>query len=406
MKYIYVLADGAADWPIASLQNKTPLAAAKKPLWDALAAGGKVGLVKTLPEGFPVSSEVANLSVLGYPPQEFYTGRSSLEALCLKVPMAENDVTLRVNFVTFSAADRFEDRILEDYCGGEISVADGAAVIGDLAAALDSEILKLYAGLAFRNVLLWKDGPRQICYHQPHDIMGKRVGDFLPQGDGADLVIDYMERACQLLAAHPYNVARAQARLPQANGLWLWGPGTPPSLEPFQARYGLKGGVICGVDLIRGIGLAAGMDILHLHSATGDVVTDFRGKGEIAAAYLKGGGEFVFIHIEAPDEAGHQNKLDKKLAAVERIDGETIPALLRCLDEIGDDYRLMVSPDHATPLATRTHSAEPVPFLIFDSRHHRRGSHFCFSEESAKARGLFFDSGPALFKAFLDPNFY
>lgn len=406
MKYMLVLADGMADWPIDSLGGKTPMQAAKKPHMDAMAHGGKVGLVTTVPDGFAPGSDVANLSMLGYPPQEFYSGRSSLEALCLGIDMGAADVTLRANLVAMSDEERFQDKTLLDYCGGEVSDADAAVLIADVAKALDSEDLQLHHSVAFRNILHWRQGQNTIKYAQAHDIMDQKVAEHLPRGEGADKMIDYMVKASAILRDHPYNVERRAKGLPEANALWLWGPGTTPKLSPFQERYGLKGGIVSGVDLVRGIGIGADMDILWLHSATGSVVTDFRGKGEIAAAYLKGGGQFVYVHVEAPDESGHQAKLDHKIAAIERIDGETIPALLRAMEDLGEDYRVMVAPDHPTPLAIRTHTNESVPFVIFDSRHHKLDGSVCHSEALAKERGLKFDSGRELLQAFLDPEFY
>ncbi len=406
MKYILLLADGMADWPIPELDGKTPMAVANKPWINRLAGAGKTGLCQTVPDNFSPGSDVANLSVLGYPPSQFYKGRSSLEAISAGVTMGDSDVSLRANLVTLSDEEKFEDKRLLDYCGGEITTADAGLVVKDLQDQLDTEYLELYPSVAFRNILLWKEGPTDLHFTPAHEITGRSVSEYLPQGDRSQVALDYMKKAHEILKNHPYNLEKIAKGEAPANGIWLWGLGTKPILPSFQERYGLKGGIMSGVDLIRGIGIAAKMDILYLHSATGGVVTDFLGKGQMAAAYLKGGGDFVFVHVEAPDESGHQNKRDMKIKAIESIDGMTLPAILKALKEIGDDYRILVMPDHATPLEIRTHSREAVPFALFDSRHHEIGEPVIHDEARAKAQGLTFPDGESLLRAFFDPDFY
>lgn len=405
MKYVFILADGMADWPRPELEGKTPMTVAAKPHINAMAGGGIVGLCQTVPAEFSPGSDVANLSVLGYPPAEFYKGRSSLEAVSAGVLMRAGDVTLRANLVHISEEDDFNAKTMLDYSAGEIESADAAELIGVVAAELNDEKLALWPGISFRNILQIHEAADDTTYRPAHDILGQRLGDNLPQGPWAEAAVAYMKRAHEILSKHPYN----EGRQIKANGLWLWGPGTKPALPSFAERYGLHGGIISGVDLLRGIGISAGMDVLYLSTATGGVETDFRGKGELAAAYLKGGGEFVFVHVEAPDESGHQGRLDKKVAAIERIDQETLPPILAALEALGEDWRMVVMPDHATPLEIRTHARDAVPFMIFDSRYHKLDNPVVHDEAYAKAcaekNDLLLPDGQSLMKKFLDLNF-
>ena len=406
MKYIFILADGMADWPLDELGGKTPMAVADKPHINAMAAGGISGLCQTVPAEFSPGSDVANLSVLGYPPAEFYKGRSSLEAVSAGVFMRLGDVTLRANLVQLSDEEDFLDKRMLDYSGGEIASADAAELIAAVAADLDDESCELYPGISFRNILLLHNAQDDTTYRPAHDILGQRLGDNLPQGPAAAPMLAYMQKAHQILQRQPYNLQRqAEGKIP-ANALWLWGPGVKPVLPSFQQRYGLKGGVVSGVDLIRGIGMSAQMDILYLSSATGGVVTDFAGKGEIAAAYLQGGGDFVFVHVEAPDESGHQGQLAKKISAIERIDKETITPILAAMQAMEEDYRMLVMPDHPTPLAIRTHARDAVPFVLFDSRHHSLDTTVVHDEARAAAQGLHLANGQELMAKFLDLDFY
>lgn len=406
MKYVFVLADGMADWPIDELDGNTPMTVADKPHINAMAAGGITGLCQTVPPQFSPGSDVANLSVLGYPPAEFYTGRSSLEAASAGVLLRPGDVTLRANLVHISDEADFADKRMLDYSGGEIASEDAAELIRAVAAELNDEHMELYPGISYRNILLLHDAEDATVYRPAHDILDQRLSYNLPQGPWAEAAVRYMQRAHDILRRHPYNIERVRQGKTPADALWLWGPGTRPALPSFSERYGLKGGVVSAVDLIRGIGISAGMDILYLSTATGGVVTDFRGKGELAAAYLKGGGEFVFVHIEAPDESGHQNLLDKKISAIERIDQETIPPILNALAALGEDYRIIVMPDHATPLAIRTHARDAVPFMIFDSRYHTMDGSVVHDEARAGEQGLLLPDGQSLMQRFLDPDFH
>lgn len=384
MKYIILLADGMADQPLAELGGLTPMARADKPHINALAGGGICGLCRTIPPGLAPGSEVANMAILGYPPQKFLRGRSALEALALGIELTDEDLTLRANLVTLSDGGAFGERRLLDYSGGNIGTAAAADLFARLAAELDDEQARLFAGNGFRGILRWRRASA-CSYQAAHDIMGQRLADNLPQGAGAEQAAAYMERAAAILAAAPYNQRRRAAGLPQANGLWLWGAGRRPKLPDFYELHGLHGAMMAGADLLKGLGLAAGLEVLELPTATGGVVTDFAGKGERAAAYLLAGGDFVFVHIEAPDEAAHQGDLAAKISAIERIDRETLPPILEALRAAGEDFRLLVMPDHATPVRLKTHTAEPTPFLLFDSRKHRPVDGGAFDERSAAA---------------------
>lgn len=406
MKYIFILADGMADRPYEGFGGKTAMHVADKPNINAMAAGGITGLCQTVPAEYSPGSDVANLSVLGYPPSEFYKGRSSLEAISAGVPLGEGDLTLRANLVTLSDEENFEDKKLLDYCGGEVTTADAAKLIADVQKALDDETFSVHPSVSFRNILLWHGGATDMQFKPAHTIMGQRLGDNYPTGSMADQALDYMKKAHEILKEHPYNKEKVAKGEYPANALWLWGPGVKASLPSFEERYGLKGGVISGVDLIRGIGISAGMDICYLASATGGVETDFRGKGDLAAAYLKGGGDFIFVHVEAPDESSHQGKADMKLNAIHKIDQETIPPIIEACKAMGEDYRIIVSPDHATPLELRDHSREPIPFVIFDSRYHKMDGSVIHDEENAKKSGIFFEDGKSMLAKFLDPTYY
>lgn len=398
MKYLILLADGMADRPLAELGGLTPMAAARKPNINALAVGGICGLCRTVPPGMTPGSEVANMAILGYPPQEFLRGRSALEALGAGIDLADGDMTLRANLVTLSDGADFGGRRLLDYSAGDIAEEDAAGLFALLADRLDDEQAQLFAGRGFRGILRLKRAAARD-FRAAHDIMGERLADNLPQGAGAAWAIAYMERAAEILAEAAYNKRRLAAGLMPANGLWLWGAGRRTELPDFQRCYGFCGTMIAGADLLKGIGRAAGLEVLELPTATGGVVTDFAGKGRLAAEYLLSGGEFAFVHIEAPDEASHQGDLAAKMNAIERIDRETLPPILQALRQAGEDFRLLIMPDHATPVRLRTHTAEEVPFLLFDSSLHRPGEGGCFAENAAPAvRVDAADMLPLLFK--------
>lgn len=384
MKYIIVLADGMADLPQTELGGLTPMAWAKKPMMNALAAAGQVGLCRTVQADEEPGSDVANLAILGYAPKRYLRGRSGLEAAALGVPVAADEMTLRVNLVTLGEGDVWAERRLLDYSAGEIGGAEAAELFNLLAENLDDDNGRIFAGNGFRGI--WRGRYAGECsFAAAHDIMGEKIAENLPKGANAEKFARYMERAAEILAGAEVNKRRRAAGKPCANGVWLWGAGRPMALPDFGAKWGVQGAVVAGASLIKGIARAAGLRLLHLPTATGAVETDFAGKGRIALEYLLGGGEFAFVHIEAPDEAGHQGDVAAKLGAIERIDAETLTPLVQGLVAAGEDFRLVVMPDHATPVHLRTHTHGAVPLLLFDSRRDElaTASDYVFEEKSA-----------------------
>lgn len=393
MKYAVVLADGMADYPVQELGGKTPLAYAHTPHMDGLAVGGTVGLVRTVPDGFPPGSDVANLSVLGYDPRECYTGRAPLEAASMGVDLGAEDVAFRCNLVTLSRNEPYAAKKMLDYSAGEISSEEAREIIAAVQKRLGSDTLTFYPGVSYRHLMVWRGGPPDTVLTPPHDISGRVVGDYLPQGEGAGTLRGLMEESARFLPEEPVNRRRKAGGGNPANSIWFWGQGRRPQLALFKHRFGFGGSVIAAVDLIRGIGAVAGMRVPVVPGATGNIHTNYLGKTRAALAELADGQDFVFIHVEAADEAGHQGDLHAKVRAIEKIDAGVVGELLRGLHGGHPDWRLMVLPDHPTPLSLRTHTAEPVSFVIADSRTPADGPGKGFSEEAARNTGLFFAAG-------------
>ena len=401
MKYIVVLGDGMADYPIQTLGGKTPLQYAKKPNIDALAKQSEIGLCRTVPEGFKPGSDVANLSVMGYNPKDCYTGRSPLEAVSIGIDLAATDVTLRCNLVTLTDEEAYEDRRMLDYSAGEISTQEARELITYLKKHFDSERFTLYSGVAYRHCLVVKNGVTGNDLTPPHDITDKPIRDHLPKGPLGEKYLDMMKRSAELLRSHPINKARIAAGKRPANSVWFWGEGTKPSLENFQTKFGKKGGVISAVDLVKGIGILAGMKIIDVPGATGNYDTNFAGKAQCALDELLGGLDFVYIHMEAPDECGHQGDIAHKVYSIEQIDEKVVKRLAEGLKAANEDFRILLCPDHPTPIAVRTHVSDPVPYLLYDSRKAVGGSD-SYDEESAKNTGVFVEKGWQLMKKLLE----
>lgn len=401
MKYILVLGDGMADWPIEALGGKTPLEAATKPIMDALSKKASLGMVHTVPQGMPAGSDVANLSVFGFDPKLYYTGRSPLEAISMGLKLGKEDTALRCNLVTLSEEPRYDEKTMVDYSSGEITTQESTELMKAVAQELNREGLSFYPGISYRHCLIWKNGPLDIKLTPPHDISGRKIGDYLPQGPGADLALKLMERSGAILRNHPVNQKRIEKGLNPATSIWLWGQGKKPSVPLFVEKYGLCGSVISAVDLIKGIGIASGMKSVDVEGATGNIHTNFRGKAKAALNELKQGRDFVYIHIEAPDECGHQGQLKEKIRSIELIDSEVLEPLIKGLEGL-DDYRLMILPDHPTPLATRTHCGEPVPFMIYDSRYQQvTDPEAVYTEAFARTSGVSIREGHTLMDRFL-----
>ncbi|ACA59570.1 cofactor-independent phosphoglycerate mutase [Candidatus Desulforudis audaxviator] len=401
LKYLVLVGDGMADEPRPELDGMTPLQYARTPHMDLVAACGEIGQVRTVPAGYQPGSDVANLSVLGYDPQKYYTGRAPLEAVSMGIDLQERDVAFRCNLVTLTDAEPYEEREMVDYSAGEISTAEARELILFLDRELGSEALRFYPGVSYRHLLVWREGPVETRLTPPHDIPGMEVRAHLPAGVGDGVLKSLMVRSAELLAGHPVNRARRQRNERTANSIWFWGQGRRPALPPFRDLFGLQGAVISAVDLIKGIGLCAGLESIEVEGATGTIHTNFRGKAVAALNALASGADFVLIHVEAPDEASHHGDLETKIRAIEEIDQRVLGEVLRGARDIGP-LRIMVLPDHPTPLRTRTHSADPVPFAILregtgGGRKAERG----FDEVSAARSGVYFRIGCKLMPYFI-----
>jgi len=401
MKYVVILMDGAADYRIAALDNKTPLQYANTPVINYLARHGKVGMVKTIPDGIAPGSDVANLSVMGYDPKRYYTGRSSLEAVSMGINLSESDVTFRCNLVTLSGEDAYTDKVMIDYSAGEISAEEAKILINDIKKELQTKEINFFPGISYRHVIVWKNGPYEFILTPPHDILDKKITKYLPKGLRKDTILDMMIKSSRLLKNHPVNKKRIQRGLNPANSIWIWGEGKKPRLDLFYKKYKLEGSIISAVDLIKGIGICAGLKSVDVKNATGNINTNFRGKADAAVAELKNGQDFVYIHIEAPDECSHQGDIEKKVRSIEIIDEKVIRTVKEALDKQGEDYRILILPDHRTPIKLRTHTSEPVPFLIYDSTNITDNPSSSYDEIFAEKTGLYFDEGYKLIDYFI-----
>lgn len=393
MKYVVILGDGMADFPQNALGGKTPLQVAKKPNIDALAPFSEVGLAKTVPCGMKPGSDVANLSVLGYNPLLGYTGRSPLEAASIGIDLKDTDVTARANLVTLSEDGEYEGKTIIDYSAGEISTAEAKELISFLAKELNDQKYSLYSGVSYRHCLVIDNGKIAGDLTPPHDITGKGIKDYLPKGEEGAKYLEFMKRSYQLLKDHPINLKRKAEGKNPANSLWFWGEGTKPSIENFEKKFGLKGGVISAVDLLKGIAILAGMQVIEVEGATGKYDTNFLGKAKACLKALQSGLDFVYIHMEAPDECGHQGDLEHKIYSIEQIDEKVVKTIVDGLKEMGEDFAILIAPDHPTPIATRTHCADPVPYLIYNSKKKENGKARCYDEEQATKSGVYLENG-------------
>ena len=400
MKYVVLLCDGMADYPVEELGGKTPMQAAHKPNMDALARKSRVGLVKTVADHLKPGSDVANLSVLGYDPSECYTGRSPLEAGSIGIDMKPTDVSFRCNLVTLSDEPEYADKTILDYCADDISTEEAKILVEYLAENLDNEEFKLYSGVSYRHCLIWDNGTLQIgTLTPPHDITGKPIKDHVPTHPNAAKLYAMMVKSYELLKDHPVNLARIERGQRPANSMWLWGEGVRAQLSPFEQKFGVKGSMISAVDLLKGIGKFSGMNVVSVEGATGYIDTNFEGKAQAALRELEQGQDFVYIHVEAPDECGHRHEIENKVKSIESIDSRILKLLLEGMEQY-EDYRILVVPDHPTPLALRTHTNDPVPYFIYQKSKEQPGVE-CFSEESAANTGIRIDIGHLLMEEFL-----
>ena len=400
MKYVVVLCDGMADYPVPALGGKTPMMVAKKPHIDALAAKAEVGLVRTVAPGLKPGSDVANMSVLGFDPHRFYTGRSPLEAASIGIDMKDSDVSLRTNLVTLSdKGESFAAKVIEDYCADDISTEEARQLIEAVQAAFGGGEYDFYTGVSYRHCLIWHGGTTELGnMTPPHDITGKVIGPHLSTAETARPLLEMMEKSFDLLKDHPVNKARVAAGRRPANCIWLWGEGKRPALQPFEALYGIKGGMVSAVDLLKGIANCAGMEVAEVPGATGYIDTDFEGKAK-AALDLLTRNDLVYVHFEAPDECGHRNEPENKVKAIEMIDSRVLPILEEGLEQY-EDYKILLLPDHPTPIVTRTHASDPVPYLLYQKSAPKTGVD-TINEETAKATGIYMENGPAMMPHFL-----
>lgn len=389
MKYIIVLSDGMAGRLLEELGGKTTLEAADTPNFDRLAEKAEIGLASMVPEGMAPGSDTANLSVMGYDPKNYYTGRSPLEALSIGVDMAADDVSFRCNLVTLTEdGGAYEDQKIIDHSSSEISTEDSTVLLEALKEGLKREGYEFYAGTSYRHLLIWKHG-KVLELTAPHDILTKTVGEYLPK----DLVLlDMMKKSYEILKDHPINVERKKQGLNPANSAWFWGAGTRPALASFEEKTGKKGVMISAVDLLKGIAVGADMDRIIVEGANGGLHTNYEGKADAAIhALLEDGYDFAYVHVEAPDEMGHMGSMTDKITAIENVDGRVVARITEAMDRSGEDYRLMILPDHPTPICVRTHTSEPVPYMIYDSRKAIDGIHTYNEKEAAKSTCIWKD---------------
>lgn len=382
MKYIVIIGDGMADRPLPELSGKTPLQKAFKPNMDRLAREGIIGKIRTVPHGFHPGSDIANLNILGYDPQIFYSGRAPLEAASIGITLKDDDVAYRCNLVTLSHDKDRSTVFMEDYSGGHISTEEARDLINEINSKLGTDRISFYTGVSYRHIMVWNSGAADIECTPPHDITGKLILDYLPVGSGEDVLREMMIRASEILEGHPVNRDRVKRGDKPANSIWLWGQGRKLNLPSFRQKYGIDGALVSAVDLMKGIAIGAGFEILNVPGITGYLDTNYVGKAEAALKALERV-DIAYIHVEAPDEAGHSGNYIDKIKAIEDFDAFVVGNVLRGMEAF-DEYRILILPDHATPIEIKTHSDEPVPFVIYDSRTERNNENASFDESIAE----------------------
>lgn len=397
MKYIVILGDGMADEPIDALGGKTPLACAETPVMDELASKGEMGMVQNVPAGMAPGSDVANLSVMGYNPAVCYSGRSPLEALSVGVAMEPTDIVLRCNIVTLTEEEPYAEKTILDHSSGEISTADADILMDAIRENFNSDEFQYYTGTSYRHITIWKNGVMPQL-EPPHDHLTQVIGPYLPQ---EPKLRSMMEKSFAILNTHPLNLERAAKGKNKANSLWFWGAGTKPSLQSFTEKTGLKGAMVSAVDLLKGIAVGAGMKVYQVPGATGSIDTNFEGKAQAAIdALTKDGCDFVYVHVEAPDEMGHQGLLKEKIQSIEYLDRRLIAPVKKAMEDAGEDFRMLVLPDHPTPIRLRTHTGDPVPYVLYDSTRQRKSIQK-YTEAEAEATGNFEPNGYRLIERLL-----
>ena len=402
MKYLVLIPDGMADRPIPALGNRTPMETAVKPCMDALASRSTVGLVSNVPNGMVPESDTANMAILSFDPKVYSRGRSPLEAISMGLSMAPDETAYRCNVVTLSDEGEYEDKIMLDHSADEITTAEADELIKALEAHFGSESRHFYTGVSYRHCILWKDGNDTYDFSRPHDIIGRCIRDYLPsEENGGGEFYRLMKESYEVLNHHPVNEARRARGLKPANSAWLWSPGKKPRLPDFTEKWGVSGTVISAVDLIKGIGLCAGMKSVDVEGATGNVHTNYDGKAQAAIQAFRDGAEFVYIHVEGPDECGHRAETDNKVLSVELIDQKILAPVYEYLKATAEDFKILVLPDHPTPIEIRTHSMEPVPFFLYDSRKDEAGV-ATYNETTAAETGLYIPDGFTLLERVIE----
>lgn len=399
MKYILVLSDGMADEPIEALNGLTPMEAANTPTMDALAAMGEVGLVNTVPKGMNPGSDVANLSVIGYDPKKYYTGRSPLEAISIGAKMNSTDVCYRVNFVTLSEDGDYDEKVIEDHSADEITTEEASELLEAVVEQFEKGPLKFYTGVSYRHALIWAEGSLDVDLTPPHNILGRQIKEYMPKGTNSELIYKMMKESYDILNNHEINQKRRQKGLRAANSIWPWGEGTKPEIPDFYEMFNKKGSMISAVDLLKGIAIAAKMKSIDVEGVTGNIHTNYQGKVDAAIKTLENGADFVYIHVEAPDECGHRGELENKVKAIELIDEKVVKPIYDYYRNKGEDFKIAVLPDHPTPLRIRTHTSNPVPYLIYDHSNIKEGK-VIYSEKEAQ-KGPYFDIGHSFMPYFL-----
>ena len=400
MKYIVLLGDGMADYPVAGKNGKTPLELSRTPYMDSLAQRGELGLVNTIPAGMDPGSDVANLSVMGYDPLQFYSGRAPIEAASIGVHLDEQDIAFRCNLVTLQEKDG--SLYMDDYSAGHIKTPEAAVIVNALKEQFDSSDITFYAGVSYRHLMVWKQGSDKIKTTPPHDISGKKIDAYLPQGEGSPRVQQLMAQSRDILSGLAINKEKIRQGIKPANSIWLWGQGRSLKLPRFMEKYGLSGSVISAVDLIKGLGISAGLSAITVPGATGYLDTNYEGKARAALQALESA-DFVYLHVEAPDEASHKGSFDEKIQAIEDFDARIVKPVLEGLATKFKEYRILLLPDHPTPLATMTHAADPVPFILFSSEDTGRQARqsIGYNEKDAKKSKLYISRGWELMDRFI-----
>lgn len=393
MKYLVLLYDGMADYPIELLNGETPMSVARKPCMDMLSKESLVGTVSNVPMHMVPESDTANLAVLSYDPSVYSKGRSPLEALSMGIDMKDDETAYRCNVVTLSEDEEdYDSKIMIDHGADEISTPEADELIKAIDEKFGDEFKKFYTGVSYRHCLIWKNTPYEYNFMRPHDILGQNIQEYLPKGKEGKPFYDLMKASYDILSNHPVNIAREEKGLNKANSIWLWSPGKKPMLPSFKGKWGLDAAVISAVDLIKGIGKCAGMRVIDVEGATGNIHTNFYGKGQAAIQAFEDGSDFVYVHVEAPDESGHRAEIDNKILSIEKIDSDVLTPVYEYLKESGEDFKIMCLPDHPTPICKRTHTLDPVPFMIYSNREKKDGVDN-FNEKSSVEKNLYIEHG-------------